>query len=213
DRGRRGREHGRPIMTEGRVGRLLAPCLHQAILDVIPQRLDFYEHWLHSEGPRDGSIGLSPMIAVLGFLRTEGEAYDPVVSRAGQLAAEWTVTSLPAFERRAIAWLPRPLRARAALRVAARIVRSTCSSSKASSRVRRREAKFTVKSSLFCDVREHQASPLCGFYRDEVVRTLNALGVPAAGRGGRCHAVNGDVCLLTLDLLGADTAADPARAV
>lgn len=199
-------------MTEGRVGRLLAPCLHQAILDRLPQRLDFYEHWLHSEGLRDGSIGLSPMIAVLGFLRTEGEAYDHVVSRAGQLAAEWTVTSLSSFERRAIAWLPRPLRARAALRVAARIVESICSSSKASSRVRRREARFSVKSSLFCDVREHQAAPLCGFYRAVAVGTLNALGVPAVGRVERCHAVNGDVCLITLDLFGAEAAADPAMA-
>ena len=84
-------------MTEARVGRLLAACLHQAILDDLPQRIEFYEHWLHSEGLRDGNIGLSPMIAVLGFLRTEGDAYDLVASRAGQLAAEWTVTSLSGF--------------------------------------------------------------------------------------------------------------------
>ncbi|HUL73985.1 MAG TPA: hypothetical protein VLT86_12835 [Vicinamibacterales bacterium] len=198
-------------MTEARVGRLLAACLHQAILDRLPQRLDFYEHWLHSEGLRDGSIGLAPMIAVLGFLRTEGEAYDRVVSRAGHLAAEWTVASLPALERRVIAWLPRPLRARAALRIASRIVRSICTSSNASARVRRRVAQFSIKSSLFCDVREHQPVALCGFYRAVAVGTLAALGVPACGRVERCHAVQGGACVVVLDLF-AEATADPAMA-
>jgi len=199
-------------MTEARVGRLLAACLHQAILDHLPQRIEFYEHWLHSEGLRDGNIGLSPMIAVLGFLRTEGEAYDLVASRAGQLAAEWTLTSFSGFERRIITALPRPFRARMALRVAARIVRSICSASNASSRVRRRAARFTVKSSLFCDVREHQAAPLCAFYHAVAVATLARLGVPAVGRFESCHAVSGGTCLITLELFGADAAADPAMA-
>ncbi|MFI5177642.1 MAG: hypothetical protein ACHQO8_03725 [Vicinamibacterales bacterium] len=198
-------------MTEARVGRLLAACLHQAIFDRLPQRLDFYEHWLHSEGLRDGSIGLAPMIAVLGFLRTEGDAYDRVVSRAGHLAAEWTVASLPAVERRVIHWLPRPLRARAALGVAARIVHSICSASKASARVRRRVARFSVKSSLFCDVREHQPAALCGFYRAVAVGTLTALGVPAHGRVERCRAVEGGTCVIVVDLF-AEAAADPAMA-
>lgn len=199
-------------MTEAQIGRLLAACLHQAILEHLPQRIEFYEHWLHSEGLRDGNIGLSPMIAVLGFLRTEGESYDRVASRAGQLAAEWTVTSLSGFERRLITSLPRPFRARMALRVAARIVRSICSASKASSRVRRRAARFTVKSSLFCDVREHQAAPLCAFYRGVAVETLARLGVPAVGRVENCHAVSGDPCLILLELFGAQAAADPAMA-
>lgn len=198
-------------MTEARVGRLLAPCLHQAILDVLPQRLEFYEHWLHSEGLRDGSIGLAPMIAVLGFLRTEG-AYDAVVSRAGFLAAEWTIASMSPVERRLIGWLPRPFRARAALGVARRIVTAICSSSKASARVRRRGAQFSIKSSLFCDVREHRSTPLCGFYRAVAVGTLTALGVPAEGRVSQCHAVDGGACIIALDLFGAQVAADPAIA-
>src|SRR5437868_1284533 len=110
-------------MTDARFGRLLAACLHQGILDVLPQRIDFYEHFLSSDGLRDGTIGPAPMLAVLGFLRTEGDAYGRVVTRAGQLAAEWTVASMPSIHRRMIATLPRALRARAAMRVAARIVR------------------------------------------------------------------------------------------
>ena len=99
-----------------------------------------------------------------------------------------------------------------ALRVAARIVRSICSASNASSRVRRRAARFTVKSSLFCDVREHQAAPLCAFYRAVAVETLAGFGVPAVGRVESCHAVSGDPCLITLELFGAEAAADPAMA-
>ncbi len=199
-------------MTEARVGRLLAACLHQAIVDQLPQRLEFYEHWLHSEGLRDGSIGLAPTIAVLGFLRTEGPAYQGVVERAGTLAAEWSVASLSPVERRAIMWLPRGLRARAALRVTARIAASICSATRASARVRRRTARLSVKASIFCDVREDRPLPLCGFYRTLAESTLAALGVPALGRLTQCHAVAEGVCIVTLDLFGARVVPDPAIA-
>src|SRR5439155_25272548 len=56
--------HVRDMMTDARIRRVLAASLHQAIGDVLPQRLDFYEVWLKSEGLRDGSIGLAPMTAV-----------------------------------------------------------------------------------------------------------------------------------------------------
>ncbi len=210
--GRRRGDHGRLMMTEARVGRLLAASLHQAIFDRLPQRLEFYEHWLHSEGLRDGSIGLSPMIAVLGFLRTEGDAYDAVMSRAGQLAAQWTVESLPSVQRRAIAWLPRPFRARAALGIARTVLASICSATKASTRVRRKTADVTVRGSLFCDVREHQRLPLCAFYRAATVAALGALAVPAIGQVSACHAVGDGPCVIALQLFGAQAEAGPAMA-
>lgn len=200
------------MMTEARIGRLLAPCLHQAILDVLPQRLEFYEHWLRSEGLRDGSIGLSPMIAVLGFLRTEGENYDRIMTRAGRLAAEWTIDGMSPLRRRSIGWLPRSLRARAALRVAAGIVRSICSTSRASARVRKGRARFNVVSSLFCAVREPQALPLCAFNAAVAVEALTRLGVPAHGRAAECRAVSGNLCAAAIELSGAATASDPAIA-
>ncbi len=196
-------------MTEARVGRLLGACLHQAIVDVLPQRLEFYEHWLHSEGLRDGSIGLAPTIAVVGFLRTEGQAYEAVVVRAGQLAAEWTVQSLPAFRRRAIDWLPRRFRTRAALRIAADVVRSISSASRASSRLRRNQARLDVVSSLFCTVREAQPAPLCGFYVGVATGALAQFGIAASGRVEHCRAVGGSTCVITLDI---GTAADAAVA-
>jgi hypothetical protein len=93
-------ERGTPAsgltMTPARVGRLLAACLHQAIGDVLPERLEFYEFWLSSEGLRDGSIGLAPISAVLGFLRTE-DAYQQVTTQAGRLAAARTVVAMCRF--------------------------------------------------------------------------------------------------------------------
>jgi len=47
-------------MTEAQVGRVLPACLHQAISEVLPDRLEYYEEWLSPDGLRDGSIGLAP---------------------------------------------------------------------------------------------------------------------------------------------------------
>jgi uncharacterized membrane protein len=44
-------------------------------------------------------MGLAPMSAVLGFLRTEA-AYARVMDRAGRLAADWTVSAMPSVLRR-----------------------------------------------------------------------------------------------------------------
>ena len=199
-------------MTEARIGRLLGACLHEAIGEVLPQRLDFYEHWLHSDGLRDGTIGLAPITAVIGFLRTEGQAYDAVVVRAGELAAQWSVQSMPAVRRRTIRWLPRRLRARAALRLAAGVVRSVSSHSRASSRVRRQQARFRVASSLFCAVREAAHAPLCGFYVGVATKTLAEFGVAARGRVDECRALGGTTCVITLDIGAAGAASGPALA-
>jgi hypothetical protein len=198
-------------MTEARIGRLLAASLHQAISDVLPQRLDFYELWLRSEGLRDGSIGLAPMTAVLGFLRTE-DAYDRVMARAGGLAAQWAVAAISPLERRAIHLLPRSWRARAGLRLLTRMVREICSASRPSTRMRRGEARLHVKASLFCTVRDPREMPLCGFYAAAAAEMLALVDVSARARVERCLAVDGAMCVIALDLSGAREAADPALA-
>ena len=198
-------------MSETRIGRLLAACLHQAIVDVIPGRLDFYEVWLGSEVLRDRGMGLAPMSAVLGFLRTE-PAYARVMARGGQLASDWTIAAMPTFRRRMIGRLPRTWRTRAALRVAAGIVRHVCSTSRASGRVRRRDARLLVTDSLFCSVREPQALPLCGFYEAVATGALAAFGLRAAAHIEACHAVQGAACVIALDLSGTRAAADRAAA-
>jgi hypothetical protein len=192
-------------MIEARVGRLLGASLHQAIADELPQRLDFYEHWLEGQRLRDGSVGLAPLTAVLGFLRTEGEAYAVVTARAGKLAAEWTVASMSPFERRVIQSLPRALRTRAAMRVASRLVRDIYSRTRATSRVGRGSVTVEIAGSVFCAVREPQRQPLCGFYAAVVVETLSALGVPATGHAERCRAVEGAKCSMAIQLSGVAT--------
>jgi hypothetical protein len=199
-------------MTEARVGRLLAACLHQAVLDVLPQRIDYYEEWLRPDGLRDGRIGLAPMTAVIGFLRTEGEAYDRVMARAGSLAAEWTVDSLPAVRRRLMASMPRWIRTRLAARVAATIVQDVFSTSAASARVRSRQVRFDVKGSLFCAVRDRQAFPLCAFYAAVAARTLERCGIRSRSRIDGCVAVGGQSCVIVLDLSAAVRAEDQAKA-
>ena len=70
-------------MSEARIGRVLVASLHQAIAEVLPNRLEFYENWLSTAGLREGTIGLAPLSAVLSFLRREGEAYNQITARAG----------------------------------------------------------------------------------------------------------------------------------
>src|SRR4051794_13892361 len=62
-------------MRENGVGRVVVASLHQAIGEVLPTRLSFYENWLNADGLRDGRIGLAPLYAVLSFLRQEKEGY------------------------------------------------------------------------------------------------------------------------------------------
>lgn len=178
-------------MSEPRIGRVLVASLHQAIADVRPERLEFYENWLSVAGLREGTIGLAPLSAVLSFLRTEGDAYGAITACAGDYAAEWTVRGLPAMHRRLIGVLPESLRARAALRTARALVRSTYPGSRAIVRLRRGNAAIDLRGSLFCEVREASALPLCGFYAAAITRVLRLFSIPAEARVLECRAAGG----------------------
>ena len=199
-------------MSEPRIGRVLVASLHQAIADVLPTRLEFYENWLSTSGLREGTIGLAPLSAVLSFLRTEGDAYALITARAGAYAADWTVNSLPAFERRVIRALPPALRARAALRTARSLVRSTYPGSRAIVRLRRGTASVDLRGSLFCEVREAYALPLCGFYAAAIERVLELFSLRADARVSECRASGTRPgCLLSVVVQGA-RADEPAAA-
>ena len=175
-------------MSEARIGRVLVASLHQAIADVLPMRLEFYENWLNSSGLREGTIGLAPLSAVLSFLRLEGPAYAEITTKAGEYAAEWTVRSLPTMERRLISVLPEPLRARAALRAGRALVRATYPGSRALMRVKGGEASVDLRGSLFCEVREASALPLCGFYAAALARVLQLFAISADMQVLECRA-------------------------
>jgi len=206
-----GRGHA-DIMTEAHLGRLLPACLHQAIADALPQRLEFYEEWLDPVGLRNGSIGLAPISAVIGFLRTEGDRYDAVVSRAGQLAAQWSIASRPPYQRRLGGSLPVALRWRFALRVAGQIARDVLSTSSVATKVRRGRATMRVQASIFCSVREKQAMPMCGFYRALALETLRAFHIAANARIDSCRAISGTTCEIALEMASQSRADEPAMA-
>jgi bacteriochlorophyll 4-vinyl reductase len=199
-------------MSEPRIGRVLVASLHQAIADQLPNRLEFYENWLSVSGLREGTIGLAPLFAVLSFLRTEGDAYQAVTSRAGEYAADWTVNNLPPLERRVIRALPNGLRVRAALRTGRALVRDTYPGSRALVSMRRGTASIDLRGSLFCEVREASVAPLCGFYASAFARVLQLFALQADACVDECRAAGRRKgCQLSLVVTGA-VAGDGAAA-
>ena len=187
-------------MADNGVGRVLVASLHQGIADILPKRLGFYEHWLNSEGLRDGTIGLAPFYAVLSFLRQEGQAYDLTTLRAGDYAAQWTVESLSPFERRAIMAAPPWLRGRLMLRLARQLVRATYGGSRAVTKVRQGTAQVDLRASVFCTVRDPVTHPLCGFYAAAFTRLLELLEVPSRAAVISCRGTGEPRCTLAIPL-------------
>jgi len=178
----------------------------------LPSRLEFYENWLSPLGLREGTIGLAALFAVLSFLRTEGAAYGQITARAGEYAADWTVSDLKPLERRLIRALPAALRTRAALRTARALVRETYPASRAIVRLRRGTASIDLRGSLFCEVREASILPLCGFYASAIGRVLHHFDLRADAKVSECRAAGGRKgCLLSVVVLG-ENADQPAAA-
>jgi hypothetical protein len=188
-------------MSEARIGRVLVASLHQAIADLLPTRLEFYENWLNVAGLREGTIGLAPLTAVLSFLRTEGEAYNLITARAGEYAAAWTFENVSTLERRVIPALPPGLRARAALRIARQLVRATYPGSRALMKFKKGLVTIDLRGSLFCEVREVSMHPLCTFYASAISSVLKLFAVTADARVTQCRAAGGSRgCVLSVAL-------------
>jgi hypothetical protein len=188
------------LVTGADIGRVLVASLHQAIADELQTRVDFYDHWLGGQRMRDGSVGLAPMTAVLGFLRAEGEPYHKVMERAGLYAADWTVDSLSAARRRLIQALPRPLRLRVALRMAAETIRAGYAPTKAKVRIRRNQARFEVRNSLFCRVRAPQGAALCDFHAALIVQMLHRFDLPSTVSIEQCTGTQGPLCAAVIEI-------------
>jgi len=186
----------------GHVGRLLVAALHQAITDEMPTRMDFYEHWLGGDRLRDGGVGVAAMTAVLGFLRSEGEAYHAVMSRAGRFAADWTRDAMPSMRRRWLLAIPRWWRGRAVLRLAAHAIKDCCPSSRAVVRVRHGQARIEIRQSLFCLVRESQRAPQCDFHAAMIAGMVSAFNLSADTKIEGCLAMGSGACVITVDLTG-----------
>jgi bacteriochlorophyll 4-vinyl reductase len=187
-------------MREAGIGRVLVASLHQGIADILPTRLGFYENWLNAEGLREGTIGLAPLYAVLSFLRQEGDAYRLITTRAGEYAAEWTVQSMPPVQRAMIKAAPVWLRSRMLLRLARQLVHSSYTGSRAIARLRKGTASFDLRASVFCQVREPVAHPLCGFYAAAFTRLLALFDIGARTEVVACRGTGETTCVLKMAL-------------
>lgn len=185
-------------MNEAGIGRLLVASLHQAIADLLPTRLEFYEAWLNPSGLRDGRIGLAPLAAVLSFLRQEGEPYRLVAARAGEYTAEWTVADLHRFKRAVILAAPPALRVRLVMRVARSMVRRTYRGSRAIVRWRGGKGAVDLRGSIFCGVRDRVEQPLCEFYASAIQRLLLLFGIDAEVGTEQCRATGAGQCLVVV---------------
>jgi hypothetical protein len=185
-------------MRDAAVGRLLVASLHQAIADVLPTRLEFYESWLNTTGLRDGKIGLAPLAAVLSFLRLEGELYPLVAQRAGEYAAEWRAAELGSVHRSLVRAAPPAIRARLVMRIARGMVHRTYSGSRALVRWRRGRGEVDIRGSVFCEVRDPVAQPLCVFYASAIRRLMQLFQLEADVETDRCRAAGGGHCVMSL---------------
>src|SRR5437868_513014 len=185
-------------MREAGIGRVLVASLHQGIADILPTRLGFYENWLNAEGLREGTIGLAPLYAVLSFLRQEGDAYKLITTRAGEYAADWTVQSMPPFQRTMIKAAPVWLRSRILLRLARQLVRSSYKGSRALSRLRRGNARVDLRASVFCSVRDRVPHPLCGFYAAAFTRLMALFDIGASTEVVACRGTGEPTCVLNV---------------
>ena len=186
-------------MTDAGVGRLLVASLHQGIADVLPTRLDFYESWLNPAGLREGRIGLAPMAAVLSFLRQEGEPYDEIARRAGEYTAEWMVAAMSPFERRFTNALPPRVRLWYVMRLVRRLVQHTYSGSRAIVRWRAGGVgAVDLRGSLFCQVREPVAQPLCAFYAAAIQKMTGLFHLDVNVHTDGCRGAGAPKCLIAL---------------
>jgi hypothetical protein len=183
-------------MTDDGIGRLLVASLHQSIGDVLPQRLDYYEHWLTPMGLKEGRSGLAPLNAVLSFLRQEGEApYAAVMMAAGRHSAEWHHAESRGGGRW-LAVLPRSLRRRLVLRRVRALLGAAYTPMRVSVAVRRGVGTVTLDGSVFCAVRGAWPWPTCTYVVGAVTRQLELHGIEAAVRIVRCRATDAGSCML-----------------
>jgi hypothetical protein len=185
-------------MIETGIGRLLVASLHQAIADLLPTRLEFYEAWLNPAGLRDGRIGLAPLAAVLSFLRQEGEPYRFVAARAGEYSAEWWVAELHTFKRTVIRAAPPGLRVHLVMQLARSMIRSTYRGSRAVVRWRKGKGAVNIRGSIFCEVRDRVEQPLCEFYASAIRRLMFLFGLDAEVGTEQCRATGDGQCLMVV---------------
>lgn len=192
-------------MSAAGIGRLLIASLHQAISEQIPARLSFYEPWLTTDGFRTSRVSLAGIRAAFSFLRRDDHAYDPIMRRAGELAASWVWEDLSAVRRGWLRALPAWGRRRAATGLARRLVADAWRESRSHARWRKGEGRLSIDDSLFCEVRASVSDPLCGYYAAGLSEFLRHLGVETPVCIEACRAKGASRCEIVMPASPGDT--------
>ena len=199
-------------MSEARIDRLMAAAIHQAIGDITPSRLDFYESYLRPRGWREDAVNLAPVAAVLSFLRHEPPGtYDAVMTRAAEYAAAWVYDALPwrvrTIERLGPSWV----RLRRLGQVARANLERSYRGTRVAVAVRRGQIDIEVQGSIFCSTRDQVGAPFCGYYLGVFENLLRHDGQTVVERQTEaCRAQGGSVCRYRI--VTASGAAVPAAA-
>jgi hypothetical protein len=202
-------------MSEARIDRLLAAAVHQAIADLLPSRLDFYEGYLRPRGWREDAVNLAPVSAVLSFLRHEDDGtYDRVMTLAARYAARWVHQALPWRVRVFARFVPGWVRLRRLTDVARRNLERSYRGTRVRTTVRRRAVTVEVSGSIFCGTRDGGAAPLCRYYVALFEELLVLDGFVLAGSTvNGCRAQHGAVCSFRVVTDGRTTEVAPSSSL
>jgi hypothetical protein len=178
-----------------RVGRVLLESLHQAIDEVLPARLEYYERWLKPAEAPSPKLGAASFSAMLSFLHQEGAEADIVLDFAGQYAAVRSFNGLFALRRAFLRMLPRRLRARRATRLVVRVLAALHGESRVDMSRRRSTVFINIEGSPFCAAAPPAEPPTCRFYSTFILTFLQLFHLRAAVRVTRCRASGVPSCL------------------
>jgi hypothetical protein len=187
-------------MSEARIDRLLGAALHQAIADLLPMRLDFYESYLRPRGWREDAVNLAPVTAVLSFLRhEEAGTYDAVMVRAAGYASDWWIARQPWHVRRARRLMPAWIRLRQASRLAKQHFEHAYRGTKVRVRASSRRVDLEIRGSIFCSSREPASDPHCRYYLAFIEALLADDPLPRVATITACRALGGQHCLVAVE--------------
>jgi hypothetical protein len=96
--------------------------------------------------------------------------------------------------------LPVMMRARMALRLARKVVRLSYEGSRAVVKLRNGQGTFTLRSSIFCTVREPFDWPLCVFYSAALSHMFALVGVSGEVRVDSCLGVGDAGCVIAVSV-------------
>jgi hypothetical protein len=189
-------------MSEARIDRLLAAALHQAIADLLPMRLEFYESYLRPRGWREDAVNLAPVSAVLSFLRHEdGDTHDAVMVQAAAYASTWWMAGQPWHVRTGGRLLPRWMRLRQVGTLAKRHFEASYRGTKVKVHVRRGRLDLEIRGSIFCSSREQARDAQCRYYLAFVEALVAQDAWPHRGTLVACRALGGECCVVRLEAL------------